>query len=221
MSSVVGALCVSAGLAGTVLPSALRSLRRRRLRFSARRAAQGSPRVGGHFFVVVNPHAGAGDGLIVYEEVVRPMLSSAGATHEVAFTCGPGDAQILCADAAARAESSRPQCIISVGGDGVLHECLNGLLAAHREGGGVAPRTSLPLAVVPAGSGNGVADSLYGRGATAVEAIAAVLGGSPQPVDVMALRYPGSETPERLTFDLHFLCWAVFGDHDYLTENAL
>ncbi|GMI09545.1 hypothetical protein TrVE_jg10402 [Triparma verrucosa] len=167
-----------------------------------------------NFLVLVNPNAGAGMGKLTYTEVIKPMLDKAKMGHEVVFTEGPGHASQVCREVA---EGSRGpcDCVISASGDGMLHECLNGLLA------NVGADDKLPpLAVVPVGSGNGVADSLYGRKCGPHVALEKIISGKPSDVDVMAMTYPNK--PELgVIYDLHFFCWAVFSDHDFLTENTL
>ena len=161
--------------------------------------------------VIVNPNAGAGWGDCVYEDVVRPMLRRAGIEHEVVRTTCAGMAEREAAELASR--KVPVDCLLSVSGDGQLHECLNGL-----RGGGTGGRTA--LAVVPAGTGNGMSDTCFGRGSDAFEALCSILCASgPTPVDVMRLTYPDepARTPRH---DLHFFCWAAFADHDYVTENG-
>jgi len=167
--------------------------------------------------VLVNPHAGSGNGLSVYEGVVEPMLIAAQVEFELHYTAGAGHARQICADLAKRMLTEAPfDVVISVSGDGMLHECLNGLLD------GSADRSCpCSLAIVPAGSGNGVATSLYGRGHDAVHAMRRILLAPARPIDVLALRYldePASTPP---TCDLHFACWACFADHDFLCEGPL
>jgi diacylglycerol kinase family enzyme len=185
---------------------------------------------GKHFVVLVNPNAGAGQGLLIYEEIVKPMLEKAKVSHDIIFTVGSGHAQKSCAMIAAgkvRVESGtgklldktvrtitikkKIDCVISCSGDGMLHECLNGLLQATGSCG-------VPLAVVPVGSGNGVSDSLYGRKCGPHKALEKIINGEAAPIDVMAMSYEGSDD---VTYDLHFFSWAVFADHDYLTESSL
>jgi len=150
------------------------------------------------------------------------MLTKSGATHDLVYTTGPGHAQSLCADV----KRAAYDCVISGSGDGMLHECLNGLLSTASPASADSPRRSarkqvaaLPaLAVVPIGSGNGVADSLYGRKCGPHAALKKIIEGSAKPIDVMAMRTEGSDA---ITYDLHFFSWAVFADHDYLTEQPL
>ena len=163
-----------------------------------------------NFLVLVNPNAGAGMGKLTYTEVIKPMLDKAKMGHEVVFTEGPGHASQVCREVT---EGFRGpyDCVISASGDGMLHECLNGLLA------NVSAELP-PLAVVPVGSGNGVADSLYGRKCGPHVALEKIISGKPSDVDVMAMTYPNK--PELgVIYDLHFFCWAVFSDHRLLTPH--
>ncbi|GMH78896.1 hypothetical protein TrLO_g8627 [Triparma laevis f. longispina] len=177
------------------------------------------------FLVLVNPNAGAGMGKLTYDEVIKPMLEKAKQSHDVVFTTGPGHASQVCREVAANPALESYDCIISASGDGMLHECLNGLLSnvsASSKGHNTrtAKRQLPPLAVVPVGSGNGVADSLYGRRCGPHVALEKIIAGKPSDIDVMAMTYVGK--PELgLIYDLHFFCWAVFSDHDFLTENTL
>ena len=88
--------------------------------------------------VLVNPTAGAGRGR-VWRALESRLPGSLGDSI-VRLTEGPGDAERL-----ARAEPSGLALLVVVGGDGTLHEAVNGLLA----------RDDAPaLAIIPAGTGN-------------------------------------------------------------------
>ena len=142
-----------------------------------------SPWRGKQFLVILNPNAGGGRAENIYQEFVRPMLKSAGVDVRVVRTTKPGDATALCAALRSRkfyvAESSkqRVDVVLCVSGDGMLHEALNGLA----DGGAAALAPPCPaLAICPAGSGNGVANSLLGRFAAShpFEAMFEILGGA-------------------------------------------
>ena len=165
------------------------------------------------------------------------MLARAGATHDCVFTTSEGHAGRVCfaiGSGAREVESGTGKmsdggvlepvllanvevsCILSCSGDGMLHECLNGLISGSK----VNPDKSFtppPLAPIPVGSGNGVACSLFGRGCTPHSAVTRCLEGVASPVDIFAVRLDGGE----VIYDLHFFCWSCFADHDYLTEGPL
>lgn len=103
------------------------------------------------WFVVVNPASGGGRSLRGWR-ALEAALGVEGVSFEAAVTRQPGDGEALAA--AAVAEGFRR--LLAVGGDGTLHEVLNGALAAP----GVGSR-ELVLAVAPFGTGN---DWARGRG---------------------------------------------------------
>ena len=123
---------------------------------------------------IVNPAAGRGRAARAW-----PRLAAALAAHGVAVECATthaaGDATRLAAEADARG----PRPVLAVGGDGTLHEVLNGLFA----GGGRAT-----LAVAPFGTGNDWAGFLGVP--REPRALAAVLArGRTRPVDVGRIEY--------------------------------
>ena len=94
-------------------------------------------------FIIVNPAAGRGRARKTWESTVRPMLRSGGLTFEEVYEERPGAAVPLAEQAAREGYS----VVTVVGGDGTIHEALNGLLTAP-----VATRPA--LAVIPGGTGN-------------------------------------------------------------------
>ena len=96
--------------------------------------------------LVVNPAAGRGAARRLKDRVARAFQNE-GWSVEAVETTGPGHGATLAAEFS-RAGATR---VVAVGGDGIVHEVANGLLAA----GGEAA-----LGVVPAGSGNDFAKLL-------------------------------------------------------------
>ncbi|ADU52441.1 diacylglycerol kinase catalytic region [Thermaerobacter marianensis DSM 12885] len=98
----------------------------------------------GGIVAIVNPVAGrgrAGRAWPAYEAALR----SRGIDLEVLYTAGPGDAR----DMARRARERHADLVLVTGGDGTVHEAVNGMGP-----GGPA------LAVVPLGTGNDLARGL-------------------------------------------------------------
>lgn len=94
-------------------------------------------------FIIVNPAAGRGRARKTWESTLRPMLRSGGLVFEEVYEDRPGAAVPLAAQAAREGSS----VVTVVGGDGTVHEVLNGLLSA--------PGTAHPaMAVIPGGTGN-------------------------------------------------------------------
>jgi len=96
------------------------------------------------WFVVVNPASGAGRAGRRWPALARALVA-AGVRFEAVVTTHPGHATTLAAEAV-RAGYRR---VLAVGGDGVLHEALNGIMQQDV----VAP-TGLCLGAAPLGSGN-------------------------------------------------------------------
>ena len=92
--------------------------------------------------VVANPTAGRGRARTLAHDV-EAALRANGATVDLHFTTGPGDAMAYVAALAKDAVDR----IVSVGGDGTLHEIVNARPAALR----------VPIALVPLGTANLVA----------------------------------------------------------------
>ena len=91
-------------------------------------------------FLVVNPEAGKGLGQELGPAVAR-YLTELGVPVQIAHSTGPGDVRRK----VRAAMQEHPPVVIAAGGDGTVHEAVNGWMEA---GGDV------PLAVVPVGTGN-------------------------------------------------------------------
>lgn len=99
----------------------------------------------GPVLLVANPRAGTG----TRDAAARTaaLLAARGIATETAVTAGPGDATTVAAEAARRGVG----LVVAVGGDGTVHEVVNGLIDPAAPGdAGTAP----VLGVVPAGSGS-------------------------------------------------------------------
>jgi YegS/Rv2252/BmrU family lipid kinase len=136
--------------------------------------------------IVVIAHPGAGRGAFahVWPAVARE-LEARGIAFDVRLTTRAMEA----AEFARQAAVERASLVLAVGGDGTLHEVVNGLLADD-----AAARDLPVLGLVPAGRG-----SDYARGlgiprhpASLAARFAAVVSGDPEashPVDVGEVRY--------------------------------
>jgi diacylglycerol kinase (ATP) len=92
--------------------------------------------------LIVNPTAGNGHAGRVAGEALEAARSAWGAIDRV-DTTAPGDATGI----ATRAAEQGAERVVVLGGDGTLHEAVNGVLRAR-----VDPRP--PIAILPAGTGN-------------------------------------------------------------------
>ncbi|GAA5856751.1 hypothetical protein JCM8547_008821 [Rhodosporidiobolus lusitaniae] len=157
--------------------------------------------------IIVNPAGGKGTAKRVWEDVVKPMYEAAGVQYEVSFTGPPNSPQNafrlgrshLPFSPSSPSSSSQPSgetgfhTLVSLSGDGILHELLNGL-ASQPHAADVLRRT--PVVHVPCGSGNALATSLLGPekvGDLGWAALAA-LKGNPIPLDLCAFTQRSSSS---------------------------
>ncbi len=96
--------------------------------------------------VILNPWSGRGRGKKYRPQVLRG-LKDAGIGFDLAETTGPGHALGLARDAV----RNGTQRIIAAGGDGTIHECVNGLMQAGLDEEGA---TRASLGAIPLGTGN-------------------------------------------------------------------
>jgi len=95
-------------------------------------------------FLIINKYAGHKEGDKAVDLVV-PFLKKNGCTVEYSYTNHPGHATEL----ASKASSDGFDLVVAVGGDGTVNEVAQGLVG-----------TSIPMGIVPMGSGNGLAREL-------------------------------------------------------------
>jgi diacylglycerol kinase (ATP) len=154
--------------------------------------------------VILNPVAGKGYGARVEPEL-RRLLDATGVEYDLVRTQGRWHAPELAAQAAADGH----ELVVAAGGDGTMHEVVNGLMAAAGEGVGGT------LGVLPIGSGSdfahtaGVPPDLaaacdrlaHGRVRVVDIARVTVDGGAPRYYDnTMGLGFDGVVTLEALKF---------------------
>ena len=129
---------------------------------------------------VMNPMSGRGRGEAIWDAVVRPILSASGSRFRMVATEGPKHAT----EVARSLDPAATEAIVVLGGDGTVHEVLQGLMG--RPDWEVSSK--MPLAQVPTGSGNALAGCA--GTSTPVEAMLAVLKGRPAALDVASIFQP-------------------------------
>lgn len=152
---------------------------------------------------IVNPISGKRRGVQDWSEIAD-VLRARGFVVNTVVTQYSGHAKELLLGAAAAAQ--QPDVLAIVGGDGFVYEVLN---AAGRLPGAKA------LAIVPCGTGNGVATSLGIR--TPIEAAEALLRGVAGPLDLMRVT-AGPAPPSMAALSV---AWGAIADHDALVEREL
>jgi len=140
----------------------------------------------GFAHVILNPAAGAGRAGRLQPRLVSAIARRFGRNHTLRVTERPGDATV----SAAAAVAAGATLVVVVGGDGTIHETVNGLLRSSRPRG-----TACALGIVDCGTGRGLATSL-----ALPETLDAQL-------DLLA-------SPHTAAIDVgHVACWDAAGHH--------
>lgn len=96
------------------------------------------------WMVIVNPKAGSGRGLKDWPIISNQMYNSG-----VHFTCLFTEHKYHAMELTVKAINDGYRNIVAVGGDGTIHEVVNGIFIQKK-----VPTTEISLAVIPTGTGN-------------------------------------------------------------------
>lgn len=153
---------------------------------SATRSRAGDPSPSADaYFVIFNPAASRGSAARS-----RPAIEAAFRVAGTRCVLVPTEGRDHARELAARAALEPWRAIVAVGGDGIVHETVNGLMQATGEG--VTP----PLGVVPLGSGNDFVKMLGIPAHRPADAIRRMLTAPTRQVDVgRVTRYTGEGGP--------------------------
>ncbi|KAJ4469370.1 ATP-NAD kinase-like domain-containing protein [Lentinula edodes] len=158
--------------------------------------------------VLINPHGGVGKAVAVFNKLVEPVLRTAGCSLDIVYTKKTGDAYEI----AKSLPLDEFDALLSVSGDGLIHEVLNGF-ANH-----AYPRKAFqtPVAPIPTGSGNGLSLNILGieDGFDVVAASLNAIKGSPMPVDVFSIIQNGKQTVSFMSQALGLMADLDLGTED-------
>ncbi len=153
-----------------------------------------------HFLVIVNPASGHRRGREVLERV-RPLFQAAGAQLDVRICERPRHAWELVATLDLMPYAG---CCI-IGGDGTVHEVVNGLLVRGE-------KIDLPLGLIPAGSGNTL--HLHQGGHDVPESVRRILAGQTTALDVARVVTAGDTV-----YCINVVAWAAAVEINCLAEK--
>jgi diacylglycerol kinase (ATP) len=117
---------------------------------------------------IVNKVSGNGRALKIWQQIEK-KLQDKNVDYCVRFTEKPKHATILVQELI---NKEKVTAIVAVGGDGTIHEAINGLIG-----------TNIPLGIIPAGSGNDFSRGL-GIPQKHDEALERILNGKPKIIDI-------------------------------------
>ncbi|KAG7380148.1 Sphingosine kinase 2 [Phytophthora pseudosyringae] len=162
------------------------------------------------FMVVINPAGGTGNAQQTFEKQVAPMLEQANVEVETVLTRQAAHATEILADL----PLNKYDCVVAVGGDGLLSEMLQGLMK-HKDW---QQAILQPLGIIPGGSGNGLSASLLSRAGERFEAINAAYSlakGQVQELDLFTAANGDGKT----MYGFLSLEWAFIADMDIKSER--
>lgn len=153
----------------------------------------------------INPFGGTKKAMKTYEEVVKPIFSRAPMRVEVLPTTHAGHAR----EHASRLNIDDYDAFVTMSGDGLLHEVLNGLMSRPDWQHAISTKQ---LGIMPTGSGNGMAKTLEIDHVLA--AALAVVKGHTLPLDLAGYRQPNGAP-----FFGHLVTmWGLVADIDIESE---
>ena len=164
------------------------------------------------FTVFVNPVSGRGQAVATWKNIVEPMMIQAGIQVKLIITQHANHARDIMEDF----DASACDCVMTIGGDGVLFEIINGL-SSRSKGDGEALLSSVAVAPVPGGTGNGLIKSILfecGQELSAINAVFMALKGTTEVIDLSLV-----QTRSHTYRSFLLLGWGLISDIDLLSES--
>ncbi len=124
------------------------------------------------YLFIVNPISGNGRGQKVWDNVEK-HLQREEISYIVHFTTAPEEGTTIVEKLLSEGAPNRYIGVVAVGGDGTVHDVVNGLMKSERD---------IPFGVIPAGSGNDLARVLHIN--QWESALQAILAGNFIPMDL-------------------------------------
>ncbi|XP_043698033.1 sphingosine kinase 1-like [Telopea speciosissima] len=160
-------------------------------------------------FIIVNPFGGKRSATKIFHDEVKPFLVAA----NIEYSVEESQYQLHAKEMAQTLDLSKYDGIVCVSGDGILVEVVNGLL--QRADWEVARK--MPLGMIPAGTGNGMAKSLLdsvGDPCSVTNAVLTVIRGHRVSLDVATILQG-----ETKFFSVLMLAWGLVADIDIESEQ--
>ncbi|KAF7366814.1 DAGKc domain-containing protein [Mycena sanguinolenta] len=136
------------------------------------------------FLVFVNPHGGQGKGKKLWKEIIEPIFVAAGCVLDIQYT-GPVSSPTNAANIARNVDLTAYDALVPVSGDGIVNELINGLTSRPD----ALSALRIPIAPIPAGSGNALSVNIMGPDKVLDVAYGALnaIKGQPMPLDICSV----------------------------------
>ena len=161
-----------------------------------------------HLQIIINPVSGKKRGLEIFNKV-RPLLDQSYLTYSVKKTSSSADVKSF----VNHLDLSQVDGLVIVGGDGTIHDAIAGLMSRSDWKKAI----ELPIGIIPAGTGNGLAKSLLElRGETydPLNAAFSIAKGKQQSLDLIKVKQNDKQYYSFLS-----LAWGLVSDIDIKSEK--
>jgi len=152
------------------------------------------------FYLVVNPKGGAKKGLEILKKV-RPIFENSGAQIDVLETEYAGHAE----EYAKKMDYKGYDGFCAIGGDGTMHEVINGMLKREDE-------QMLPIGLITGGTGNAFMHDL--ECLDPIESVERIMKGHLRPIDIARVDANG-----QLFYAFNIIGWGMVTDATSLAEK--
>ncbi|MBT5709034.1 diacylglycerol kinase family lipid kinase [bacterium] len=153
-----------------------------------------------HYKVLVNPHGGTGTGSKILERI-KPIFAATNKRLQVYVTERAGHA----AELASQLDLSGCEGLCLIGGDGTIHEVINGLMSRGSP-------NAVPLGLIPGGTGNTVLQH-FGC-SDPIEAAKRIVKGRTQLFDIARVT-----TNSEVSYCANVIGWGAFADINEIAES--
>ncbi|EXJ77354.1 sphingosine kinase [Capronia epimyces CBS 606.96] len=168
--------------------------------------AYGQSRRNKRIKLLINPFGGAGKASKLYTREIEPIFAAARCEVDVEHTTHAGHAVEICE----RLDINAYDVVASASGDGLPHECINGL--AKKPNAAEALR-KVAIVQLPCGSGNAMSWNLNGTGECSTAALC-IVKGVRTPLDLVSVTQGDKRTISFLSQSL-----GIVAESDLGTEN--
>lgn len=161
--------------------------------------------------VLINPAGGKKKAMRIYQKYCQPILTLSGSVQVTLKVTEYARHAVDIGKSLAVHGSDKFDAVVTVSGDGLFHELVNGLM----DRSDWQQAIQIPLGIIPAGSGNALAKSI--DVAHPSMAALSILHGHVKPMDLYAHKVLNSPVPE-VKFGFLEIMWALVADIDLESE---
>lgn len=154
-----------------------------------------------NYFIIINPNSGTKNSIHVFNSIVAPELKKRGHTFDSHFT----EYQHHAEEIISKANLKDIDGILILGGDGTMHEAVNGLLKRDEI-------RDIPIGLLPAGSGNSL---LHDIGKFDIKTtLNKILNHNTQTIDILKIT-----SSDMIYYSINLVGWGMVNEIGILAEK--